>query len=291
MGLRLKFNLMLLAVALAGVALFALAATPVLQNQARQEVQQNSEIMMEAALGVREYTASQVAPLLEPTMAKTFHPQAVSAFAATKTFDVLHAKYPDYSYAEPALNPTNPDDRATDWQADIINSFRNDPTEQELTLERQTAQGAVLELARPLVVAQSCLVCHSTPAAAPKSMITVYGPDHGFGWKLNEVVAAQVVSVPMSVPLAMADQTRLLLLIPYVIVFVLLFGFLNLLLDFMVLRPIKAMTQTSEAVAAGKLETPEYKREGKDEISRLSGAINLMRRSLQEAMRMLSGDG
>jgi protein-histidine pros-kinase len=290
MGLRTKFNLMLLIVAVVGVGLFALASTPILQGLARNEVLQNSRIMMESAAGVRKYTSEQVAPLLEPKMSQTFHPQAVSAFAATKTFDVLHAKFPDYSYAEPALNPTNPDDRASDWQADIINGFRNDPTLQETSLVRQTPTGDSLVLARPLTSTQACLVCHSTPAAAPKSMIAIYGPDHGFGWKLNEIVAAQVVSVPMSVPVGMANQALWLFIGLYVAIFALLFVMLNVLLNVLVLRPMERMTRTSEAVSLGKLDTPEYVREGKDQISRLSVAINRMRRSLQEALKMLSGE-
>src|SRR5437016_3170469 len=138
MGLRTKFNLMLLIVALVGVGLFALAATPVLQNLATDEVLQSSRIMMESALGARKYTSEQIAPLLEPSMKRTFHPQAVSAYAAKKNFDVLRAKFTDYAYREAALNPTNPEDRATDWEADVINDFRDHPAKQEIVLRRDT---------------------------------------------------------------------------------------------------------------------------------------------------------
>jgi hypothetical protein len=52
---------------------------------------------------------------------------------------------------------------------------------------------------------EACLACHSVPDAAPKMLIDTYGTDNGFGWKLNEVIAAQVVSVPMSVAQTRAD--------------------------------------------------------------------------------------
>jgi len=35
--------------------------------------------MMEAALGARQYTSQEIAPLLKASLAKTFHPQSVSA--------------------------------------------------------------------------------------------------------------------------------------------------------------------------------------------------------------------
>jgi len=289
MGLRAKFNLMLLAVAVTGVVMFAFAATPLLEGLARDEVLQSSRIMMESSAGTRDYTVAEVAPLLEPGMATTFHPQAVSAYAAKKGFAVLSAKFTDYAYREAALNPTNPEDRAADWEADIINDFRQHPDKQEIVLQRQTPMGPVLDLARPIINTAPCLTCHSTPDAAPKSMIALYGAQNGFGWKPNEIVAAQIVSVPMAVPLARAARVRLLLLIPYVGVILLLFLLLNLLLDQLVIGPIDQMASAAEAVSLGKLDTPEYVRGGYDQIARLSGAINRLRRSLQEALRMLSG--
>ena len=37
-------------------------------------------------------------------------------------------------------------------------------------------------------------------------MVKLYGPANGFGWKLNEVVGAQVVSVPMALPAQNAQR-------------------------------------------------------------------------------------
>jgi HAMP domain-containing protein len=287
-GLRTKFNVMLLLVALAGVIGFALASTPVLDDIARDEVLQTSRIMMSSAAGARKYTAEEIAPLLTADMATTFHPQAVSAYAARKTFAVLHDRFADYSYREAALNPTNPDDRASDWEADIINDFRDHPGKSEVILRRQTSSGPALTLARPLVNDASCLECHSKPAAAPSSMIAVYGPYHGFGWKAADVIGAQLVSVPMGVAQRRVDQVRILFLVPYAAVFLVLFIVLNILLDLMVIGPIDRMAKIAEAVSMGDLGAPEYVRAGKDQIARLSGSINRLRRSLLEALRLLS---
>jgi HAMP domain-containing protein len=288
LGLRAKFNLMLLLVALAGVAAFALASTPVLDGLARDEVLQTSRIMMASAAGARKYTAEEIAPLVMKDMAATFHPQTVSAYAAKKTFAVLRAQFHDFSYREAALNPTNPEDQANDWEADIINDFKDHPDKTEVVLQRQTANGPALTLARPLLNAASCLECHSTAAAAPRSMLAAYGPYHGFGWKPGDVIGAQLVSVPMSVAHKRVDQVRLLFLIPYAGVFLVLFVVINLLLDVMVVGPIDRMSKIAEAVSMGDLAAPEYSRAGNDQIARLSGSINRLRRSLTEALRMLS---
>ena len=123
--------------------------------------------------------------------------------------------------------------------------------------------------------------------AAPKSMIALYGPRNGFGWKTNEVIGAQIVTVPMNVPLSRAAKVQLLLLVPYVGVFLLLLLMLNLLLGFVVIRPIDRMAQIAETVSMGDTTAPEYVRGGSDEIAKLSASFNRMRRSLQEALRML----
>ncbi len=287
MGLRAKFNLLLGIVALLGIGLFALAITPVLQTVAKEEVLQSSRIMMESAAGARKYTSEQIAPLLAGDMDRTFHAQAVSAYAAKKNFDVLHARFSDYSYREAALNPTNLDDRASDWEADIINDFRERPQTQETVTQRDTPMGPTLNLARPLVNKGQCLACHSTPEAAPKSMVALYGPRNGFGWKPGEVIGAQIVSVPLKVPLARAGKVEMLLLGLYVAVFALLFVLFNLLLGFVVIRPIDRMAAIAEAVSMGDTTAPEYERSGSDQIARLSTSFNRMRRSLQEALRML----
>ena len=137
-----------------------------------------------------------------------FHPQSVPAFAATEIFTYLRGKYPDYFYKEATLNPTNPRNRATDWEADIVNQFRGNPKLGEYLGTRETPTGTALVLARPLQIKNvSCLTCHSTPDKAPPEMRKLYSDANGFGWKMDEIVGAQVVSVPMSLPVGMADET------------------------------------------------------------------------------------
>jgi len=64
-------------------------------------------------------------------------------------------------------------------------------------------------LARPMPVNDTkCLDCHTTPEAAPPRQLEIYGRTGGFGWSMNEIVAAQVVYVPVSE--AWHAQTRAL---------------------------------------------------------------------------------
>jgi hypothetical protein len=243
MKLVVKFNVVLLvvfAISLAGVAYFVRGP---LQQQVRSEVLENAKIMMESAIASRTYTVKQIAPLLGTQMKYQFLAQSVPAYAATEVFNELHQRFPDYGYKEAALNPTNPRDRATDWEADVINIFRQTPDRPEVVGERDTPTGRAMYVARPLQIKnEACLVCHSTVENAPKTMIDVYGNANGFGWKLNEVIGAQVVSVHMTAAEQRAEHAFRLIMISLVAVFIVLFVVLNLMLQFMVIRPMARAT-------------------------------------------------
>ena len=231
MGLRLKFNLVLLGVFLAGFGVAGYISHDMLFRHAREQVLAEARLVMEAALAVRGYTVAQVRPHLDSIMHEQFLPQTVPAYAATETLAELRKKYPNYNYKEATLNPTNPRDRASDWEADLVNNFRNRPDSKEITGQRDTPTGRSLYVAHPIrIESAACLPCHSTPGVAPPSMIKVYGNANGFGWKLNEVVGAQVVSVPMSVPLENANQAFRTFMVSLAGVFGAVFVVLNLVL-------------------------------------------------------------
>jgi len=217
-----------------------------------------------------------------------FLPHSIPSFAAQTNFKMVHQKLPDYSYREPTLNPTNLNDRAVDWEADTINDFRNDASKTEAVVTRETPTGRFLTLARPLKVGSpACLTCHSTPENAPPTMVALYGSQNGFGWKQGEVVGAQVVSIPLAVPLSRAYQALLWFMLILAGTFVVTIVMVDLLLRFLVAKPVAEISQMADSVSMGQLDTPEYVHKSKDEIGSLSMSFNRMRRSLQNAMTML----
>ncbi|HTH94087.1 MAG TPA: DUF3365 domain-containing protein [Rhodocyclaceae bacterium] len=288
MGLRLKFNLVLILVFAIGFAAAGFVSYELLQRNAKKEVLRDARLMMESALAVRKYTVDQVQPELLKVMNDTFFPQTVPAFAATETLNTLRKNYPDYSYKEATLNPTNPRDRATDWEADIVNRFRQDNDVKEVVAERDTPTGRQLYIARPIQITNdACLQCHTTAEMAPPSMIKMYGPANGFGWKHNEIIGAQVVTVPMDLPIRTAQHAFIAFMSSLAVVFVLVFVALNLMLSYMIIAPIRRISSAADDISNGDFEQPEFNESGKDEIATLSRSFNRMRRSLEKAMQMI----
>jgi len=290
MGLRTKFNLAVLIAFLIGFAGAGYFLQTLFIQNARQQVLENARIMMTAANAVRHFTNVYIKPLAAPLndSGARFIPASVPSFAAQTTFKDVQAQFPDYTYREPALNPTNLSDRAADWEADYINVFRNRSATKELSGERETPTGTVLSLVRPIAIeSPDCLLCHSTPAIAPKALLAAYGSTNGFGWTLHEVVGAQVVSVPMALPLQQAHQTFLTFMGILLAVFVLIVIILNVLLHYTVIRPVETLSRIANAVSLGEPGIEDYDRPGRDEISILAASFARMRRSLDSAMSML----
>jgi HAMP domain-containing protein len=288
MGLRAKFNLVILVAFAVGFVLAAVALNQVFITNAREHVLEQARLMITAADAIRTYTVRELVPLLPKEHEGKFVPQTVPAYAAQKNFQAVQAAFEGYSYREAVLNPTNLSDRAHDWEADIIGLFRNDAKKTELVVERDTAVGPTLNLARPITVRNEvCLGCHTTPAMAPPALIRSYGSVNGFGWKMNETIGAQILSVPMAVPLRLAHTAYVTFLGILVATFAIVFIVLNLLLHYLVIAPVKRVSAMANAVSLGEEDVESYVKPGKDEISSLSVSFNRMRESLKHAMDML----
>ncbi len=289
MGIRAKFNLGMVAAFLLALAIAAWRMDAQFSASARREVLLDASIMLSAANAVREYTIDEIVPLLSRVDPDWIAPITVPSYAAQASFRLIRRDHPEFIYKEAALNPTNPNDRAQDWEADYINAFRNDPNLRELTGERMTPTGPMLTMARPITIRdEACLTCHSTPDRAPPRMIEVYGSANGFGWRMGETVGAQLISVPMRHALDQAWSNMTRSLLGLFGMFVGLMITLNLLLHFVVIRPVTRMARSATAVSLGQSGGPvDFAETRRDEIGEMGRAFNRMRRSLEQALKML----
>jgi HAMP domain-containing protein len=289
MKLLTKFNLLLLVLFGSGGLIISQIIFSFLMSNARREVLQEARLMMASATSVRDYTSSNLGPLLEqnPEHKKRFLAETIPAFGAITTFNKLRQNYPDYAYREATMNPTNPEHRATDWEADVIAYLRGHPEQKQFSGERPTPMGPAMFLATAIVAVPSCLECHNNPAAAPPAMIATYGSNNGFGWKLNSVVGAQIVSVPMSVPVQKAEQAFHLLLTYLIVTLVATIVVLDAAVYLIVIRPLKLVSDAADRVSKGEMNSSPLPVKGRDEIAAVTESFNRMQISLAKAFKML----
>jgi methyl-accepting chemotaxis protein len=292
MKLLAKFNLILLVIFGAGALLISHFAYAFLIGNARDQVLREAQLMVASAQSVRQYIGSDVSPLLQenPRHLVSFLPETVPFFGARATFNNLRKSYPEYTYKEAALNPTNLEDRAADWESDIIHHLRDQNGEGQNSGMRETPNGPALFVADPIRATHDCMQCHSTASAAPAALLAVYGSANGFGWKENEIIGAQIVSVPMSLPVKIANRAyqRLMLFLGLTI----LLGMIALDAGvyWFVIRPLRVVSDAADRASRGEKNVPPIHIGGKDEISVVAASFNRMQVSLQKALRMISED-
>ena len=284
-----KFTILLLLVFLGGIILSGAVLSSILTRSAQGQITSKALMLMETMNSVREYTSSQVKPELVERLNTEFLPETVPAYSAREVFETFRAskEYREFFYKEATLNPSNLRDKADTFETAIVEKFRQQDNPKEVKGFRSTPSGELFYIARPIkVIKASCLQCHGAPSVAPKSMLERYGNANGFGWKLNEIVGAQIISVPAATTLQIARQSLVLILEIVVTVFALAIFMVNFWLKRYVVRPINRMAMVAEAISTGETET-EFDQLSNDEVGKLAQAFNRMRLSLKMAMQRL----
>ena len=287
MNLLVRINLALLIAFAIAAAAVGFVCSSMLQADARSEALREAGLMMDSALAIRTYTSDEIRPLLDAQMATRFLPESVPSYGATQHFLKLRERHPEYSYKEAALNPTDLRDRATDWEADLIQQFRNDAQTQEIVAERDTPMGRSMYLARPIRAGADCLSCHSVPSAAPATLVARYGSTNGFGWQPHEIVGAQVVSVPFASARAHANRVLRSVMSSVVVILLAALLIVNAILYFLIVRPVRHIARIADEVSLGNMSAGEFPVRGSPELNALVRSFNRMRTSLNKALKLL----
>ncbi len=288
-----KVNLILIIVFIIGILISGVALSQVLDRKAQNEINSKALALMEMNNSIRNYTNDRVQPWLLPKLdiQEDFIPESIPTFSVREVFEYfrLSPEFSNYFYKDAALNPTNLRDKADDFEAEIVKKFSTEPDIKSVSGFRTMSGIKLYYTAKPFIVTkESCLRCHSTVERAPKSQINTYGKHNGFGWKLNDVVAAQIVYVPAENILRNANSSFMLITGIVAIVFITVVILMNVFLRKTVLRRIKKIATVAEQVSVGEMDA-SFGRQNKDEIGDLAEAFNRMRYSLEIAMNMLNG--
>lgn len=258
----------------------------ILYERAVQRTEAEARRLLSVATAIRGYTDQHVAPLLQND--DKFQAVSVPSFAAQTVFRSTQDSFPGYTYREPALNPTNPNDLPTPFEVELLGRFRADSGLKELTGIRQDGESSVYYIARPIKVQESCLTCHDTAQRAPPAMIKKYGPNNGFGWRLNEVVALQSLTVPAAGVLRETGEIAMLTAGGFLLVFLATYFALTFAIESLVVRPLHALAQAAEAASMSTQAGAALPGSGTREIRRISSAIERLHVSLAKSLKRLA---
>jgi protein-histidine pros-kinase len=259
-----------------------------LRSYAVARATDDARLVLNTALAIRAYTEQQVGPELSKAAANEFFDTSVPALASQSVFARVQKLNPAYSYREPALNPTNPNDRPSAIEIDLINRFRADPKLEELTGVREGNAGLVFYLARPIKATESCLLCHSTPERAPPAMVAKYGATNGFGWQLNEIIGLQALTVPIAEQLKGSVELAVSLAAGLLLAFGATYLAIRYALQVMLVRPLRELSLAARDASLSTAARVPVPTSGTSEIQDLAQSIRRLHESLLKALRQLS---
>ena len=241
---------------LISIAVSGLFLSSAMNKKAESEIQTRADMLSHMMNAVRSYTSLHVSPKLQQRLftEQQFISETVPAFSARIIFNSFREDpaFADFRYKEATLNPTSPHDQADAFESGLVAKFRADPSIKMLSGFRELNGRNLFYTARPLAITKaSCLQCHSTPQAAPKSLVATYGDKHGFGWKLGEVVSAQTIYVPSDEIFAQGHQYLLWSMSIFFGVFAVGTTLLIWQIRRTIVIPIQRLTAAARAIGTG----------------------------------------
>lgn len=249
-----KFTVLLSLVFISAIAISGAILSQTTLQRAEADVAYKGKILMGLMNSVRSYTNNEINPLVAPKVETSpkFIPQAIPSYSVREVFEILRkdSAYKDYFYKDAVLNPTNLRDYVDEFEVDLVKHFREDPKLKDLSGFRNRSGEEVFYYAQPITIKkQSCLRCHSTPEAAPKSQLATYGSEHGFGWELNKVLGSQTIYVPSEEIFAVSRHNLSLVMGIFIGVFALVILLINFLLKQAVIQPLRPMARLAQKIS------------------------------------------
>lgn len=308
--LQTKLILILFTVFFAGWMICGLSILSLEYNGARKDIIYTANVLLNTAAATRDYTSNQIQPQFDLlTKAKSsnkyidtsagspktteveigeFNKVTVPSYAAQQILGQLSnmKEYQGYTYRETAINPTNRRDLAADWEAEIIRYFAKNPKAPPKIGKRNDITGKeVLYVAKPIQITKaSCLVCHSKPENAPPELIKTYGSENGFGWKLNEVVGARIISVPTSLQYQEAKKSLGSYLLAIASVFLVAYSIVLVIIYKWITKPLDVITHLLEEISLHRLEGSQLPDNNSSSLNPLNRAINRLLISLHKTL-------
>ncbi len=294
-----KFTVILSAVLLCGIVIVGVVAWQVIRGTAESEFANRAVMLLDVMDGVRAYTQGHITPLLSDKQKNSpdFISETVPNFSAHAVFQIVQQNKKDsqFSYKEAAPNARNPEDSADSFEASLVKRMQDNRTIAQLTGYRTLNGQTYFFVAKPIIVqSQACLNCHSEASKAPISLVAKYGPERGFGWQMNQVIAAQMAYVPADQVLNETVQRLAILMAVFGTVFVLAILLINIAIRRYVIAPVDVLGGLADKLAADAFTPQDLEGPGiaqvsaqKDELGGLARMFTQMARQVHERTQNL----
>jgi len=283
MRLQTKFTLSLIIATLGIVFLATYFSYKVSAAEAQEDAYNTCYKILASVEASRTFVRETLRPVIKKIVeTKDFIPEAMSAsFVARKQFENFIKDFPNYHVKFASLNPRNPINQADKIEIDIINRFDQDPDLKEWQGVTDRNNKKYYTVAKPFHFKKSCMVCHSDPKTAPRSIVEIYGDKKGF-WRQVGDVTMYSISVPIEVTYSKILQHTYSLVIPLISLILITLLISSQLFKQMVSKPIISFSN-----GINKLSEEDYQvtvdEQKSGELKSLAVTFNTMTTKLLES--------
>ncbi len=165
----------------------------------KELLNRQASLALEFDIAVRDYIAKHVRPFAQShTDPSEFIPEVMStSYVARSIFNRVRETFPETIIKFSSDNPRNPENRASKEEAAIIEQLNRYPDQQEWKGPIELNGIAYYAQFKARRMETGCLPCHGDPGDAPRSLLDRYGDQAGFHRPLGQVMALDMVAIPM----------------------------------------------------------------------------------------------
>jgi PAS domain S-box-containing protein len=245
-----------------------------------KETYRQTELLFSYINATVEYVKDELRPKMFHVLPKDeFIQEAMSTTFVTRGITKRFVKrFPEYNYRRVAIDPRNSQNIANELEKEFINKFSKNPKdahEWKGLIKRGEKRYFVHQKA--VVMEAQCLICHGDPSLAPRSLIKIYGKDHGFYRKIGNVAGVESVAIPVDKTFYQITQIAFSIFILGLSGMAATFLILNYFHYMVLVKPLRKASSFFKSIVSGE-KGLEMKLDvkGDDEISEVVGSFNQM---------------
>ena len=263
-----------------------------LREQALLEAESKARLLLDANLATHTYFTK----VLKPSLFQTLQPHTTTDYFdptwMSSTYAVgqmqqffKHFSSEPYFYKEASIDARSFENEADDEEKVFLGQLKNNrnlTTKSSIRIIEEKPYLTVMRRGEDME--SSCLRCHSTPEEAPKDLVIRYGPEKSFNRKVNEVVQAISMRIPLYAAYGNADYFSMKLSAFLLSAFLGCFTLLFVFLKYYLVSPVDAIRDQAVRIAENTdLIGDQIPRPRARELAELVDAFNKMSLNLKRS--------
>lgn len=292
LGLKRRFSVILLIIFIVTLPIITTTLYYFFRENAIREVADKALLTLNSMESVRKYVGKELRPVINKEVPGKFVLEGASGFYILRkvSYNLLEAQ-PDYKYKQASPNPLAPENKADYYEEWLLGQFQKDPKLKELKGMRTDTARPLYYIARPVLAdREECMKCHGDAVLAPQEQIERYGTASGYNYVMGAVVGSNIIYVPASVPISIAQRSTIVVAVVFTALFFVIFGVINLLISRSIILPIERFVRIADQVSKGKFDN-EFKIDTDDELKTLADAFSRLKTSILMMMDMMKKTG